>query len=194
MVDHKQNFRSATPCRLLNPRKSELGKISSIISENINNTLAEKLSVNQCKSTEMVIHWFKSIEQKSRCFFIQFDIIEFYSSITEKFLEEVIVFAKQHMEIAEKDLIIIKHCRKSLLYHEHEAWKKKESESCFDGTMESKDGAEICELTGICILSQLSSLLPREDIGLYQDDGLILLGNVNGQLTDRIRKNVINWF
>ena len=83
MVDHKQNFRSATPCRLLNPRKSELGKISSIISENINNTLAEKLSVNQWKSTEMVIYWFKSIEQKSRCFFIQFDI-KFYSSITEK--------------------------------------------------------------------------------------------------------------
>ena len=60
--------------------------------------------------------------------------------------------------------------------------------------MGSNDGAEICELTGIYILSQRSNLLPREDIGLYRDDGLILLRNTNGQLTDRIRKNVIKLF
>ena len=74
--------------------------------ENINKTLIEKLNVNQWKNTEKVIHWFKSIEQKSRCFFIQFYVIEFYPSITEKFLEEVIVFANQHTEMAEKDLRI----------------------------------------------------------------------------------------
>ena len=59
---------------------------------------------------------------------------------------------------------IITHCRKSLLYHEDETWKKKESESCFDVMMGSNDGTEICELTGIYILPQLSNLLPREDI------------------------------
>ena len=63
------------------------------------------------------------------------------------------------MEIAE-DFRIIKHCRKSLLYHEDEAWKKKESESCFNVTMGSNNGAKICELTGIYILSQLSNLVP----------------------------------
>ena len=31
---HKQNLRSATPCRLINPCKSEFGKISKIIFEN----------------------------------------------------------------------------------------------------------------------------------------------------------------
>ena len=60
--------------------------------------------------------------------------------------------------------------------------------------MGSNDGAKFCELTGIYILSQLSSLLAREDIGLYRDDGLILLRNTNRQLTDRIRKNVIKLF
>ena len=60
--------------------------------------------------------------------------------------------------------------------------------------MGSKDGAEICELTGIYILSQFSTLLPQEHIGLYRDDGLILLRNKNGQLADRIRKNVIKLF
>ena len=50
----------------------------------------------------MFIHWFKSIEQKSKCFFIQFDVIEFYPSIAGKTSEDVIVFAKQHVKIAEK--------------------------------------------------------------------------------------------
>ena len=44
------------------------------------------------------------------------------------------------------------------------------------------------------IFSQLSNLLPQEDIGLYRDDGLILLRNTNGQLTERMRKNVIKLF
>ena len=60
--------------------------------------------------------------------------------------------------------------------------------------MGSNDGAEICELTGIYILLQLSNLLPQEDIGLYRDDGQILLRNTNGQLMDRVRKNLIKLF
>ena len=103
------------------------------------------------------------MEQKSRCFFFQFNVIEFYLSITENFLEEVIVFANQLTEIAEKDLRIIKHCRKSLLYHEDEAWKKKESAGCFYVTTGSNAGTEICEFTGIYILSQLSNLVPQEE-------------------------------
>ena len=194
MKAHKQNLRSATPCCLINPCKSELGKISKIIFENINQTFIEKLNVNQWKNTETVIHWFKPIEQKSRSFFIQFNVMEFYPSITENILEEVIKFAKQHTEKDEKGLIIIKHCRKSLLYHEDEAWKKEESDSCFYVKMGSNNGTEICEITGIYILSQLSNLLPQEGFDLHRDNDLILLGNTNGQLTDRIRKNVIKLF
>ena len=66
--------------------------------------------------------------------------------------------------------------------------EKVKSESCFDGTMVSNDGAEICELTGIYILSQLSNLVSQEDSGLYWDDGLILLQNTNKQLTERERE------
>ena len=60
--------------------------------------------------------------------------------------------------------------------------------------MGSNDSTEICELTGIYILSKLSNLLPEEEIGLYRDDVLILLRNRNGLLMDRIRKNVIKLF
>ena len=66
LKDRKQNFRPVTPCRLINPCKSEIGKISKIILENVNKTLTEKLNVGQQKNTDIVIHWFKTTEQKSK--------------------------------------------------------------------------------------------------------------------------------
>ena len=103
------------------------------------------------------------------------------------------------MVIAENDFRIIKNCRKSLLYHKDEAWKRKESESCFAHvTMGINNGAEIWERTEIYILTKLSNLAPREDSGLYRDDGpILLLRNTNGQFEkelERIRKNVRKLF
>ena len=59
-------------------------------------------------------------KNKSQCAFIQLDIIEFYSSTTETILDNALSFAKQQLEISDKDLQIIKHCKKLLLYHENE--------------------------------------------------------------------------
>ena len=56
--------------------------------------------------------------------------------------------------------------------------------------MGSYDGAEICELVGIYTLSKLKNITFKDDIGLYRDDGLILLRELNGQQTDKIRKNI----
>ena len=64
----------------------------------------------------------------------------------------------KHRHIYE-NLGIIKHCRKSLLYNNHEPWKKKDTESCSDVTMVSYDGAEICELVGIYLLSLLANII-----------------------------------
>ena len=47
--------------------------------------------------------------------------------------------------------------------------------------MGSFDGAEICELVGLYIQSNLENILPKSNFGLYRDDGLILLRNLNGQ-------------
>ena len=142
----------------------------------------------------MAINWFSSIENKSQCTFIQLDIMEFYPSITKMILDNSASFAKQHVEISDKDLQIIKHCRKSLLYHENETWKKKKSGNSFDVTMGSYDGAEIRELVGTLVLSTLASSIPKEHFGLYRDNGLILMRNENGQKADRIIKEVIKIF
>ena len=60
--------------------------------------------------------------------------------------------------------------------------------------MGSYDGAEICELVGLYILDTLSKKLNKNEMGLYRDDGLILLRNKNGHEMDKIRKQIIQNF
>ena len=57
--------------------------------------------------------------------------------------------------------------------------------------MVSYNGAEISELVGIYILSRMSNIIDKNDCGLYRDDSLLVLRNVNGQQIDRVRKNFI---
>ena len=73
-------------------------------------------------------------------------------------------------------------------------WKKKDAEDCFDVIMGSYYGTEICELVGIYILLCLSNIIDKNDCGLYRNDGLLVLRNVNGQKTDCVRKNVTQLF
>ena len=131
LKDHKQNFHVSTPCRLINPCKSEIGKISKWILEGINNNLMTKLNINQWKDTSQVIDWFKKSEYKSKSKFMQVDITKYYRSITEETLDKRISFASNHMAVSLDDICIIKYSRKLLLFHLEQTWKKKESSSCF---------------------------------------------------------------
>ena len=60
--------------------------------------------------------------------------------------------------------------------------------------MGNYDVAEVCELVGIYLLSLLANIIGKNNSGLYRDDGLIFLRNVNGQKIDRVKKNVIKIF
>ena len=102
-------------------------------------------------------------------------------SISENILRTAITFAKQCTDIFDKNLKIIKHYRKSLLHNNHEPWKKKDADSCFDVTMGSYDGAEVRELVGIYLICLLTYIIDKSNSGLYRDDGLIFLRNVNGK-------------
>ena len=103
-------------------------------------------------------------------------------------MTNAIQFAKLHTTIYNKDLRLIVHCRKSLLFFGNETWKKKSAEICFDVTMGSFGGAEICEPVGLYIQSNLESILSKINFGLYRDDGVSLIRNLNGQQTDKKRK------
>ena len=79
-----------------------------------------------------------------------FDIKNFYPSIKETFLREAIQFAKEHMPITRKDVKVIFHTQKSVLYNEGEPRVKKEVGSA-DVTMGAYDKTEVCERIGIYI-------------------------------------------
>ena len=60
--------------------------------------------------------------------------------------------------------------------------------------MGSFDGAEIWELVGLYIQSNLENILPKTNVGLYRDDRLIILRNLNGQQMNKKRKTIIKMF
>ena len=128
----------------------------------------------------MVINWFSSIKNKSQCAFIQLNIMKHYPSITETILDNALSFAEQHVKSSDKDLQITKHCRILLLHHKNEAWKKKNSDNCYDGMMGSYGEAVVCELVDTLVLSTLTNSIPKENSGLHRDDGLIVMRNENG--------------
>lgn len=167
--------------------------MSKQILERINSTTKEKTQVHQWKNTKNVIDWFKSLEDKSSCNFVQFDIVEFYPSISEELLSKAINYAKEFVPISQDDLEIIMHARKSLLFNKDTAWMKKVSDNTFDVTMGSYDGAEVCELVGLYILSILSEKYDKSQLGLYRDDGLAAFCST-GQTSDSIRKEITKIF
>ena len=87
LKDHKENFQSNPKFHLINPAKTELGKISKVVLDDINNRIRNYIKVNQWKNSHSVIDWFNSMEDKSNCMFLTFDIVEFYPSITHELLE-----------------------------------------------------------------------------------------------------------
>ena len=169
LKDHKPNFADKPTCRLINPTKSEVGKISKQILDRVNAKVIAATAINQWKNTLSVIDRFKKIDNKKQQSFICFDIVEFYLSISEELLSKALDIASAYDIItAEKRNIVIQ-AKKSLLTHKQQSWEKK-SASIFDVTMGSFDGAETCELVGCFLLSKLKTKCGGK-IGLYRDDG-----------------------
>ena len=169
LKDHKPNFDNNPKCRLINPTKSEIGKISKKILERINHKVKRQTHSHQWKNTQEVIDWFKKIENTDKSGFICFDIVDFYPSISEEILTNALDFASAYTPISTEDRHIIMHTKKALLYHNEEPWCKT-SQTKFDVTMGSYDGAETCELIGLYLLSQMKAI--DINVGLYRDDGL----------------------
>ena len=56
MKEHKYDFPHKISCRLINPSKSNTGKISKVSIDKINTKLLEVFKVNQWKNTQSVIY------------------------------------------------------------------------------------------------------------------------------------------
>ena len=171
LKDHKPNFSSNPKCCLINPAKSQMGKISKYFLEELNSNVRDLSSVNQWQETSTVINWFKNIKNKKKCIFMQFDIEEFYPSISKELLLKAKTYAKTLVNISDEDINTIMHSRKSLLFNNTDIWIKKNGDLDLDVTMGSFDGTQLCKLVGLYILHILGAKYRKHRIGLYRDDG-----------------------
>ena len=190
LEDHKPNFTNKPTCRLINPTKSEIGKVSKKILDCINSTITKKCNLNQWKNTAAVINWFKSFKNKQHFSFICFDIKEFFPSISQDLLNKALDVASNHDNITTDVRNIIIRAKNSILIHKHIPWQKK-GNTTFDVTMGSYDGAETCELVGSFLLSQLQDL--NVNVGLYREDRLAIT-NSTPKDTEKIKKKIYQAF
>ena len=96
------------------------------------------------------------------------------------------------MTISNDDRQTIVNAKHSLLFNNGQTWEKKTSNTLFDVTMGSYDGAETCELVGCYLLAQLQQL-PNIGIGLFRDDELAVT-TLTPKETERIKKQICNVF
>ena len=139
--DHKDEFSHKIPLLLINLSKSNLGKSSKVILNKINQHLVTFTNINQWKNTQNLLNWFYKIRKKKKkrnVAFKQFDIENFYPSITMELLYKYIQFPKEATSISDEDLDIIMQSRKTLLFHNQEPWVKREGDKDFDAMMGQK--------------------------------------------------------
>ena len=192
LKDHKPNFANNPTCRLINPAKSEIGKISKQILDRINKSIVNHFHLNQWKNTKAVLNWFNGIQHKEKHSFIAFDVVDFYPSISMSLLITALQFASNYVNITDEERHIILHAKQSLLYNTGEPWGKKSSSGLFDVTMGSFDGAETCELVGAYLLHNIRETHDY-NFGLYRDDGLGIT-KASPRQTEKVKKNLCDIF
>ena len=190
LKDHKTDFINKKPARLINPTKTELGQVSKIILQGIIEQLKAQLGYNLWISTTDAIDWFRGIPQKSKATFLQFDLINFYPSINKKIFDQTIEFARKHINIPERDLEIIYSCRRGILCHDGGNWIKKDTPENFDVPMGGRDSAQVSDIIGLYILDCIGRVVEPVHVGIYRDDGLMVIPDSNGPKTCNIQKKI----
>ena len=135
--DHMSDFPNSIKCRVINPVSNNLGKVGKRILDDVNNKCMVASGINQWKSTQDVLKWFSHAHSvnptKKKAKFLQFDICEFYPSITEELLRNSLNFAKSHTTISPYEEELIMSCRKNVLFNNGNVWTKKDKD--FDVSM-----------------------------------------------------------
>ena len=192
LKDHKPDFPRTIKCRLINPSKTHIAKISKSILENIASDIRKKTGLVQWNNSVEVINWFDGVKGKKAKCFVCFDIVEYYPSIRQQQLRNAIEFAKNYVDIPDSDVKIIWHACNTILSYGKRTWKKKTETDLFDIPMGSFHGAEVCDLVGLYILHRLASLFPSGMYGLYRDDGLAIIDWKPARSLDKLRKGTIS--
>ena len=147
---------------LINLAKNELGYVSRKDLETIIANVANTMKVNQQQNTTTATDWFKLLPEKDKLFFIKFDIVEFYPSISEELLNRSISFAS----INDSLINITNYSRKYLLFEKTSTWVNKENNSLFDITMRFYGRTKVHEVVGLLFLNRLCTVIEKIIAGL----------------------------
>ena len=88
--DHKPNFPDRKQYRLLNPAKSNVGKVSKTILETAVSKVKSATNLNLWQNSDQVIEWFSGLRNKTKLTFFKFDVVSFYPSISKELFDIVI--------------------------------------------------------------------------------------------------------
>ena len=114
--DQKESFPHTLSYRLINPSKSDIGKISQSLLDTINANILKQTNINQWKKSQ-VITSFKNIKSKKTLSFVNFDVENFYPSISIDLFTDAISYAKTITNIDDDQLSMIMKSRKTLLFN-----------------------------------------------------------------------------
>ena len=81
-------------CRLINPPKSDIGKIMKTILDKIITKIVSLTNVNQWENSNSNVEWYKAITTKDQHRFAIFDTESFYPSISLHLFNDAVNFAK----------------------------------------------------------------------------------------------------
>ena len=192
MKDHKEDFSTNPKVRMINPTKPEVGKIAMKIVDNIVKQIRSKNdNLKQAISTGQVIDWFKVIENKKHLKFMNWDIDNFYASITPNLLHQSLDWAVEYVGITpQQKNVIIQSCQ-SFLYFGGQPWRKK-GDDIFDVGMGAYHGAQLCELVGLFLMSRLAHIKDLSSI-IYRDDVLAVTRATSRQ-QERMRQEIVRVF
>ena len=109
--DHKEGFTHTVSFCLINPSKSDIGKISKSLLDTMKENILKQTNVNQWKNTSQIISWFKNIKSKKTSSFVNFDVENFYPSISIDLFTDAISYAKTITNIDDDQLSIIMQSR-----------------------------------------------------------------------------------
>ena len=96
-------------------------KVNKFTEQNFIIKIQKITHINLWKNSNDTIEWFRN---KSKTTFIQFDMIEFYPSMTKIVIIDSSIYAKKYVEITDEQYQIILACRKTILKNNESTWVK----------------------------------------------------------------------
>ena len=90
-----------------------------------NKIVRQQTNYKQWQNSDEVISWFENIENKKKHLFIQFDVVNFYPSITAELMEAAINWASTYTNISESEKTTIIEAKRALIFPNGQPWIKK---------------------------------------------------------------------